>query len=227
MTRRFVLAVLVSALPSNRLRIALWRILFGYEIHPEARIGALTLIDVEEARIGRVEILGTCAFRGPFRLAIGDDTRVGRWNTVECGAWVTDPVFKDTHYARECRIGKDCLVTTGHFVDATGGFSVGDRTHVGGRGSQFWTHGAGMPDPSDTGSVSIGSDCVVSSRVIFTPGSAVADGTQVASGSVVTTRLEATNVLIGGVPARILREGWDHRSQSPVYADDGTSPPTQ
>lgn len=208
-TGKFLLAVVVSAIPCSRVRAALYGLFFGYSVSQEAILGPFAIIAVDQARIGSVRIRGMCIFRGPYRLEIGDRTVIGSWNSFECGEWAAEATYADAGYARECRIGADCLVTAGHFIDTTGGFAIGDRTWIAGRGSQFWTHGAGADDRS----VAIGDDCYVGSRVIFAPGSAMGDGCLAMPGCVVTRRLEARNALVGGVPASVVRVNWDWRNR--------------
>lgn len=79
---------------------------------------------------------------------------------------------------------------------------IGDRCWIAGRGSQFWTHGASTPRTT----VHIGADCFVGSACRFAPGAAVAEHCVVSLGSVVTRRFTTPYRLLGGVPARELRD---------------------
>ena len=212
MRPRFVLAAFVSAVPSSAARIALYRLLFGYRIDSRAKIGPFTVIDVSSADIGAARLRGMCLFRGPFRLEIGDRTAIGSWNDFECGEWVKEARFEAQAYARECRIGSDCLITAGHFFDATDRMSIGDRTWIAGRSSQVWTHGAG----TEKRSVVIGNDCYIASRVAFAPGSALGEGCLATVGSVIAERFQTKNAIVGGVPAVLIREGWDWKRRTPA-----------
>lgn len=199
------------------MRNLLYRHVMGYQVHPQARIGLFTVIDVANAKIGRARIGPMCVFRGPFTMVIGDYTSIGPQNVIECGDWVFEEKFALINYARRCEIGNECLITTLHYIDATDSFMLGDRTWIAGRGSQFWTHGAGVKERS----IRIGRDCYIGSRVAFTPGSSVGSGCLVALGSVVTGRMDDENCLIAGVPARIRRNQWGWRDRKPLKHDAG------
>ncbi|RMD70426.1 MAG: hypothetical protein D6819_04325, partial [Gammaproteobacteria bacterium] len=69
-------------------------------------------------------------------------------------------------------------------------------------GSQFWTHGGGKAEHD----IDIGAQCYIASAVRFAPGSGVGDRCVVALGAVVTKRFEASGVMLGGVPARVIKE---------------------
>ena len=64
----------------------------------------------------------------------------------------------------------------------------------------FWKQGYEDPKP-----VCVGSNVWIGRRVMFLPGSGEGDNCVVAAGSVVT-KVFPSNVVIGGVPARILRK---------------------
>ena len=72
-------------------------------------------------------------------------------------------------------------------------------------GSQFWTHGAGVVDRN----IQIGRDCYLGSAIRFALGSGVGDNVIVAMGSVVTKKFEESMVMIGGVPATVLKRNYD------------------
>ena len=97
------------------------------------------------------------------------------------------------------------MITSGHFIDAVGGFLLGAGSWIAGRGSQFWTHGA---DASDR-HVSIGARCYIGSAVRFAPGASIADQSVVAIGSVVTKKFTDRRVLVAGVPASVVREDYE------------------
>jgi len=89
-----------------------------------------------------------------------------------------------------------------------GTFKLGDGSWIAGIGSQFWTHGAGVPERE----VEIGSDCYLGSAVRFAPGSSVGNNVLVAMGSVVSNAIKIDNALVGGVPAKVLKENYNWKS---------------
>jgi len=60
--------------------------------------------------------------------------------------------------------------------------------------------------------VLIGENCYLGSAVRFAPGSSVGNSVLVAMGSVVASALPVDMALVGGVPARVLKENYDWRS---------------
>jgi acetyltransferase-like isoleucine patch superfamily enzyme len=202
------LAIIVSILPLNALRVFGYR-LFGYEIK-DSRIGIGTVIAVDAATIRSASIGPLNLFTGPFDLTIHPGATIGNRNEFSCGAWVTEPRYKESNYGRTLVIGADANITCRHFFDVTGKLVLGERSWVAGLGSQFWTHGAGVRERD----IEIGSGCYVGSVVRFAPGSSVGNDVLVAMGSVVTGAIVADNALVGGVPAKVLKQNYDWRSHS-------------
>lgn len=202
---RYALARLVSWAPTSMLRVALYRLLLRYRIATGARIGVGTLIAVNKARIGRVRIGRRNTFSGPFTLCIGEGVEIGHENVISCDYWALEEKFSEDGYERSCTLEAGSMITSGHFIDAVGGFSLGAGSWIAGRGSQFWTHGAGVRDRR----VSIGARCYVGSAVRLAPGAAVADESVIALGSVVTRKFTNRHVLVAGVPASVVREGYE------------------
>ncbi|GAB4504237.1 MAG: hypothetical protein Fur0043_12300 [Anaerolineales bacterium] len=204
---KLILAVLISILPINSLRLLGYRLL-GYQV--SGRIGFGTVIavlaaDIENCKIGMFNL-----FVGPMEVKIGQNAHIESRNTFVCGFWTLQEQYQKRLYARSLHIGANTLITSGHYFDVAGSFVLGDGSWVAGIGSQFWTHGAGAADRD----IQIGRDCYLGSAVRFAPGSAVGDNTIVALGSVVTKKFTETQVMLGGVPAKILRENYDWRKEA-------------
>lgn len=186
--------------PANWLRVTLYRAICGYVIAPRARIGFGTVIAVDGAEIGDATVGRFNRFQGPFLLRIGDGSSIGDRNAFDCGEWIVSA--PGVVRPRVCAIGADTLITGHHYIDASQGFTLGERSWIAGRDTQIWTHGAGVPD----GGVRIGADCYVGSAARFAPGSGVGDGCAVGMGAVVTKYIGGSCLLVAGVPARIVRE---------------------
>ncbi|HNQ94895.1 MAG TPA: hypothetical protein PKK96_09110 [Anaerolineales bacterium] len=201
---KVALAVLVSILPLNILRVLGYRLLFGYRIE-HSRIGFGTIIAVDEFSLSRSRIGFLNQFIGPIKVNIAEGASIGNRNVFSCGYWVLREDNKAMNYARTLDVGADTLITSGHHFDVAGEFKLGDRSWVAGIGSQFWTHGVGVRDRD----IEIGSDCYLGSAVRFAPGSSIGDNVLVAMGSVVSGKLDVSNALVGGVPAKVLKENYD------------------
>ena len=201
---KLVLAALTSIVPINILRVLGYRLL-GYKV--SGRIGFGTVIAVSEAHIERCKIGAFNLFIGPMKVEIGAGTSIENRNTFSCGFWTMQEQFKDKNYARSLQIGTNTLITSNHYFDVSGSFTLGDNSWIAGIGSQFWTHGAGVTDRN----IQVGRDCYLGSAVRFAPGSAVGDNVIVAMGSVVTKKFDIINAMIGGVPAAVLKKDYDWR----------------
>jgi acetyltransferase-like isoleucine patch superfamily enzyme len=199
---KLVLAALISILPINALRVFGYRLL-GYKIG--GRIGFGTVIAVTNASIEKCKLGIFNLFVGPMQVKIGAGASIGDRNTFSCGFWTTQEQHRDKNYARSLQIGANTLITSGHYFDVAGLFALGEDSWVGGIGSQFWTHGAGVTDRD----IRIGCDCYLGSAVRFAPGSMIGDNVIVAMGSVVTKKFDISKAMIGGVPATILKHDYD------------------
>jgi len=66
--------------------------------------------------------------------------------------------------------------------------------------------------------IAIGEKCFLGTALRFAPGSGVADRVIVGMGAVVTKRLPESDVIVGGLPAKVLRV----RGEADVYAFERT-----
>lgn len=205
---KVAVAVLISILPLNTLRVLGYKLLFGYRID-KSRIGFGTIVAVDDATITNARIGFFNLFIGPLRIKIGEGASIRDRNTFSCGFWVLREENRNLNYARTLDIGAHTLITSGHYFDAAGTFKLGDRSWVAGVGSQFWTHGVGVRGRD----IEIGSDCYLGSAVRFAPGSSIGDNILVAMGSVVSGKMNVNNALVGGVPARVLKENYDWKTE--------------
>lgn len=206
---KLVLAALISIVPINALRVLGYRLL-GYKI--SGRIGFCTVIAVSEAQIEKCKIGVLNLFIGPMKVEIGAGTKVENRNIFSCGYWTTQEQNQNKGYARSLTIGDNAHITSSHYFDVAGSFELGNGSWIAGISSQFWSHGAGVTDRD----VKIGRDCYIGSAVRFAPGSVVGDNVIVAMGSVVTKKFDVNKVMIGGVPASVLKEDYDWHSEEQI-----------
>ena len=207
---KLVFATLISILPFNFLRILAYRVILRYKIIG-ARLGFGTIIAVDDAEIGACKIGWGNLFIGPMNMRIEKGASIGYRNTFSCGYWTTRSEHTNAHYARKLVIGKDTLITSLHYIDVTGRFTLGAGSWIAGIGSQFWTHGAGILDRD----IKIGKNCYLGSAVRFAPGASIGNDTLVAMGSVVTKKFDLENAMLGGVPAVVLKENFAWEQKAP------------
>lgn len=209
-------ALVVTALMPNRLKMALYRRVFGYLIAPDVRIG-LSLLDA-----GRVEI-GSGARIGHgnvvvdvTRLVIGDHVRIGELNLLRGGDEIRLGSYTEVRRRNELNsivdpaasnatdprliVGAGSVITDGHRLDFTDRIELGERVILGGRQSSLWTHNRQRTAP-----VRIGERTYLGSESRLAPGAVLPARSIVALGSVVTGELAAADSLIAGVPAQVVR----------------------
>lgn len=207
--RRLVAAVTLVA--PHGVKRWLFRHLLGWHVADTARIG-LSWIDVayvsmgDGARIGHFTVA-----RDLTDLVLGDRASIGQWNWLSAS-----PMFLAADRAagsaqfRGLLIGSDSALTSRHYVDCSGGVTIGHHTTIGGVRSTILTHQIDLAESRQTTlGVTIGDYCFVSSNVAVTPGSSMADRAVVAMGATVVGALQEGGVLYAGVPARVVRRDLD------------------
>jgi acetyltransferase-like isoleucine patch superfamily enzyme len=198
---RLASAVLVSLLPFNSLRCACYALFFGYSIK-NTRIGFATVISVRKVSMEGCVIGRFNKFLGPMNISIGLGANIETHNTFDCGDWASDFDHGD-RYERTLILEAGTRITNHHMFDVAGRFFLGQGSWIAGRGSQFWTHGVNVTDRN----ISIGKNCYIGSAVRFAPGGSVGDNVVVGIGSVVTKRVDASNALVAGFPAEVVKAG--------------------
>mgnify|MGYP006276738169 CR=1 FL=1 len=150
-------------------------------------------------------------------LSIGDLTMVGPNVAITAGmgpgqTMLTNPVVT---------IGKKCIIGRGSHIIGHWSIVLGDEIQTG--PYVYITdqnHGYEDPDspvgwqPTKEGAVSIGSGSWLGANVVILPGTQLGRNTVVAAGAVVRGTYP-DHVVLGGVPARVLR----HLSSSGVWMD--------
>jgi acetyltransferase-like isoleucine patch superfamily enzyme len=200
---KLVLAVLVSLLPLNGLRVLGYRLL-GYRIR-EARIGWGTVLAVDEAVLDSCKIGPFNLFLGPIKVQVGRGASIGNRNEFVCGYWVLRDEYREAHYRRSLEVCEEALITSRHYFDLSGSLVLGERSWIAGIDSQFWTHGAGVNERD----IQIGPDCYIGSAARFAPGSSIGEHVLVAMGSVVSGQIPESHALVGGVPAKVLKSNYN------------------
>ena len=209
---KFAFAILVSLLPLNLLRVAAYRLIFRYRIE-NARIGWGTILAVEHADLRGCTIGMFNRFTGPILVRIGRGTLMGDANVFYGN--IPTRTARPVPTERVIEIGADLHIGSHHFFDLSGSISIGDRTQLGGRHSQFWTHGGSQGIQN----IRIGKHCYLASAVLFAAGTELGDNVIVGLGSVVTRSFNQNNLLIAGNPARLLKENYDWQTQQSIGLD--------
>jgi acetyltransferase-like isoleucine patch superfamily enzyme len=214
--------MLIAALPS-RIKVPLYRLVFGYRIGKGVRLGfGVVFLRVERCRIADHTRIG--AFNLFYRVeevAIGEEVRIGHGNLFRGGRRIDigpyakimrlnvfnaipepDAVNEPTSVLS---LGAGVVVTTAHWLDFTDRLSIGAHTVVGGRNSSFWTH-----NRQRTRAIRIGAHCYLGSEVRAAPGVELPPCCVVALGSVLTGQYSEPRSLVGGNPASVRRPLKEH-----------------
>lgn len=194
---KFFIALLISIIPINLIRVHLYNFAFGYQIR-NSKVGLLTIILVNNFKSSNCTIGHLNLFTGPMMVELGHNSQIGYRNRFNCGQWTE----QNTDYAKKITIGSEALITNGHHFDVAGKIIIGDSTVIAGIGSQFWTHGNGVMDKD----IIIGNNCYLGTASIFCPGCSVNNNSVVGAGTIVTKKFSETNVLIIGSAGSIKKK---------------------
>lgn len=213
---RLALLMLVALLPSF-LKRPCYRLFFGYRIGKRVSIG-LTILDARECVIeDDVSIGHLNVVIGVGHLSIGDHARIGHLNVLRGGDRISLGRYSEIIRLNEINsipdpevvnpiepvflLGPGSVVTTGHKIDFTDRVEIGRRTILGGRSSSLWTHNRQRTRP-----ILIGDLSYIGSEIRVAPGGVIPSRCIVGIGAVVTGRLEGQYLLIGGVPAKPIKD---------------------
>lgn len=209
-------AIARSLLPSS-LHVALLR-KAGARIGRDTTIAMGTLIRASEMTIGESVSIGPGAYVHAHRLSIGDNTRIRPLALCKAFEIATG---KCVHVAPtaviNARIEPQARISIGDhsrifpfcWIEPGASVTIGRHVGVGGHGLIF-THGA-WPDYLDGGPVARGPVVIEDEvwlpwRAFILPNVTIGRRAIIAAGSVVHRSIPA-NVLAGGVPATVIREG--------------------
>ncbi|HEY0405373.1 MAG TPA: hypothetical protein VGC89_06580 [Pyrinomonadaceae bacterium] len=213
---RLVALAFVALLPSF-LKRPCYRLFFRYRVGKRVRIG-FSILDAgecvieDDVRIGHLNVV-----IGVRSLSIGDHARIGHLNILRGGDEIRLGRYSEIIRLNEINsipepdvvnpveprflLGAGSVVTASHKIDFTDRVEIGRRTILGGRNSSLWTHNRQRTRP-----IEIGSLVYIGSEIRVAPGGSIPSRSIVGIGAVVTGRLTKENHLIGGVPAKLIKE---------------------
>ena len=172
-----------------------------------------------------IEIGDNCIFFPHVRVHSLKDFYIGNYGKLSRGAVIK---AGDITIGVEFWMNDGAEIGGGGWRNSNGFFCVGDRCHVGrnthinvaqpvrlgddtavGMDCTLATHAHWQPITEGyavlSGPITLGSDVAVYTRSIICPGVSIGNGSTIAAGSVVNRNVQE-RVLVGGSPARVLRE---------------------
>ena len=181
--------------------------IFGYKIHPKARIG-ISWIYPEELQMRAGSRIGHFNVAIHLKLLVMEEE-----STISRRNWITGfPAKTDSkHFAHQKNrlpaliIGKHSAITKNHHIDCTNTINVGEYTTIAGYFSQLLTHSVDVFEGIQTSSpINIGKYCFIGTNVVLLGGSTVPDYSVVGAKALVTQAHKDPGYLYGGVPAKPL-----------------------
>jgi acetyltransferase-like isoleucine patch superfamily enzyme len=199
---RKIFALAISTLPADSLRRFAYSFLLGYKFGAGSRVGYGTVIAVDSFECGAgTTISRGNRFIGAYAVSIGKNTFIGQNNRFLGSDAAASEAEAHKGYKRSLILGDDSLVNYGHIFDVIGKIEIGNGSWVAGFNSQFLTHGIGVTDRD----ISVGERSFIGSAVLVSPGSSIGSDCIVAMGSVVTKKFLDPGLILGGVPASVIR----------------------
>jgi acetyltransferase-like isoleucine patch superfamily enzyme len=204
---RVFLVCLCVRLP-GAIRAMILRALFGYDIHPTARIG-LSYIDTKYLCLGPKASIGHFnVIRKARSIIVGANSTIGNlnWLSGEHGSY-NAAVNYSKDGGDDLEVAAGSYITHRHLIDLTGGVRLGRFSAVSGYRTQLLTHSIHIPsDRQEVAGITIGEYSFIGTGCILLKGSHVPSYCVVGAGAVVTDRSDFEEyTLIGGVPARQLK----------------------
>lgn len=206
----------IAILPSP-VAVVMLRLVFGYKIGKRVRLG-FSIIDAVDCEIGDDVSIGHLnVFTGVKKLSIGEHSRIGVLNVFRGGDEIRIGRYCDVLRLNEVNsipdpdvvneidprflMGDGSMIAASHKIDFTDRVEFGKCVIFGGRNSSIWTHNRQMTKP-----VLIGERTYLGSEIRVAPGSEVAPRCIVGMGAVISGRFETEFKLIGGVPAKEIKD---------------------
>jgi maltose O-acetyltransferase len=111
---------------------------------------------------------------------------------------------------RDLSIGSDCFINIGCVLDLTAPITIGDHVSIGHQvlivtSDHDEANAARRAGRLLSAPVRIGDGAWIAARAVLLPGVVVGDGAIVCAGAVVTRSVEP-HTMVGGVPARLIRQ---------------------
>jgi len=204
--KRF-LAALLLILPWRLRRIALGKI-FGYKIHPNARIGISLICPVRLEMDDGAVIGNLTVCKGISLLKMGERSIIGNLNWIS-GFPENDNSFfsADVERRPELILGAEAAVTTRHFIDCTNSVQIGRFTTFAGARSQMLSHSIDLYESRQSSKpITIGDYCFVGTGCVLLAGSALPDYSVLGANSLLNKQYADPYFLYAGNPAKPIKQ---------------------
>ncbi len=186
------------------LRRHVLRVVFGYEIHPTARIG-LAWVFPKRLHLGEGAAIGhltACVHLDSVRLE--SHSQIGRGN------WITGfPVGPGKHFQHQTErraelvVKEHSAITNRHLIDCTNSVTIGRFTTFAGFQSQILSHSIDLQENRQSSApITIGDYCFIGTNCVLLGGSALPSFSVLGAKSLLNKNYKEEHMLYAGVPAR-------------------------
>lgn len=194
---RLLLLKLIKYIPSYSIKNFFYRVLLGYSIGKNVRIGK-SIINCKKVHIGNNVFIADNNIFSCSEVIIGNDTSIHSGNK-----FVGVSIFS---------IGNNSRIINNHYFDLWNNIKIGNNTWIAGKNSQFWTHGSihtknGTKDLS----IKINDDVYIGSSSLFAPGVVIESINLIGLGSVVSGVFNESKTIIAGNQAKVIKQNIDWR----------------
>lgn len=206
-----VVSCIIGFIPFGKLRILLWRVLLGYRISFDSKIGygnfiACNKVLIKSGTIGHFNRI----FANSLVMHEGSD--IWRFNLIKLvNEFNMDKdshvrsrnsivgLFRDSNPKREkCNfyIGEHSIITIRHSLDCTDEIYIGNNVVFGGKDTQVWTHGFDINRNMVTGKIVFGDNIYVGSRCTICQSVSVCGNTVIGAATCVSRSIEETGFYV-------------------------------
>lgn len=200
---RLVLRLLSLCLPF-RARRAFLQAQFGYQIHPDCRLGLCWVFPTRLVMEAGSSIGHLTVCKSIDLLHLKAHASIGRGN------WITGfPIGPSAHFAGEpdrrpeLVVEEHAAITHRHLIDCTNSVVIGRFTTMAGFQSQVLTHSIDLEhNRQRSAPVRIGQYCFIGTNSVLLPGSGLPDFSVLGAKSLLNQSFTDSHQLYAGVPAR-------------------------
>jgi acetyltransferase-like isoleucine patch superfamily enzyme len=202
---RIIVAILIGSIPSNQLKIILYKALLHYDIEANCKIGFSLVLCKQMRMAGGARIGHFNLIYNVENLVLDKDSCINDRNIIKyarsfyldhgsvirnANTLVRDPLGTDKG---DFQLGEYSLITAKHLFDLTDDITIGDNTVIGGIGSQFWTHGFDIYRNGIQAPIIIKNNCYVAASCLISLGVTIESKNQIGLGTVVTKSITSSN----------------------------------
>ena len=186
------------------LRRHVLRAVYGYQLHPTARIGWSWIFPEQLSMAEGAAI-------GHFNVAIHlHRIELGAHALIVRGNWITGFPRSDARHFVHCAnrepvlvLGAHSAITKSHLLDCTERIDIGAFTTIAGYGSQFMTHAIDLRlNRQDAAPIAIGDYCFVGTDVVVLGGAQLPARSVLGAKALLNKPHTQPGWLYAGVPAR-------------------------